>query len=88
MNWYYEGACKRYFLAIVLAFGAVKLFGHVDLIDTGMVYENMKTALEQQEREDQIREEQAMRDRQYQAMLEEERYYWMMSDKYEKGKKD
>ena len=49
MNWYYEGARKRYFLVIVAAFATAKLCSHVDLIDTGMVVENVKEEIRQEQ---------------------------------------
>lgn len=88
MNWYYEGACRRYFIAIALAFTAAKLFGHVDLIDPGMVYENMQMEMEAHERREAANREQEMRDREYRRMADEERYYRMMSEKLEKEKRE
>ena len=88
MNWYYENACKRYLIAIVIAFGAVKLFGHVDLIDPGMIYENMMREIEQEEIRGEARQHQAQRDREYHEMQQEEIYHRMMSDKLEKDKRD
>ena len=90
-NWYRENYGKIIFWVVIpllLGMGLVKLCAHVDLIDPGMVYENMMMELEKQERQEQRQREQEQRDREHQKLREEEQYYRMMCEKYDKEKKD
>jgi hypothetical protein len=90
-NWYKENyGTIIFFIILPMAFFMclIKAFAHVDLIDTGMILENIEKERRAIELEEARMLEKERRDQERQLLIEEERYYRMMCEKHDKEKKD
>lgn len=86
-NWYRENYGQIVLELIIVVFlfcGVCNICAHVDLIDPGMVYENM---MMEQERQEQRHKQQEQRDNERKKLRDEEHYYRMMCEKNDKERK-